>query len=154
MERLVFNFIGLTERIPLSLILLLARIIVGLIFFQSGLTKIDGFSMKPSTFFLFADEYKVPLLPPAVAAYLAATAELTMPLFLWTGLAARFAALILLGMTTVIQTFVYPDAYATHGLWAIALLVILKFGPGALSLDNLMRTRHQVSDLHSAVRTQ
>lgn len=154
MKRLIVTFVGITEKIPLSLLLLFARIIVGLIFFQSGLTKIDGFSMKPSTFFLFADEYKVPLLPPVVAAYLAATTELTMPLLLWSGLGTRFAALALLGMTAVIQTFVYPDAYVTHGLWAIALLLILKHGAGALSLDYLLRIRHESTDVHLAAHPQ
>ena len=62
-----------------------------------------------------------------------------MPWFIWIGFGARFAALALLGMTAVIQTFVYPDAYMTHGLWAVALLMIVKFGAGPLSIDHLIR---------------
>ena len=133
--------IFMLERIPLALILLLTRVAVGLVFYMSGLTKIEGFALKPATFFLFEEEYKVPLLSPVVAAYLATAAELTLPWFLWFGLGARFAALALLGMTTVIQVFVYPGAYVTHGLWAAALLLIIRFGAGALSIDRLIWSR-------------
>ncbi len=135
-----FALIRMLERIPLALILLLARVAIGLTFYMSGLTKIDGLALKPATFFLFEEEYKVPFLPPVMAAYLATAAELTLPWFLWLGLGARLAALALLGMTAVIQTFVYPGAYATHGLWAVALLLIIRFGPGALSIDHVLRS--------------
>lgn len=145
MSTIITTFIRLFEKIPLSLLALLARVIIGLVFFNSGLTKIDGFALKPGTFFLFAEEYKVPLLPPALAAYMAATAELTMPFLLWIGFGARFAAAALLGMTAVIQTFVYPEAYVTHGLWAVVLLFILKYGAGALSVDYLIRMRNEAS---------
>lgn len=142
--------IRLFERLPYSLVALLARIIIGLVFFNSGLTKIDGFALKDATFYLFVEEYKVPLLPPVLAAYMATAAELTMPLLLWAGLGARFAALALLGMTAVIQTFVYPDAYMTHGLWAIGLLVIIKYGAGALSIDHLIGQRMAEQGRHHA----
>lgn len=144
MRTLVTKAIGLMEAVPYSLIALLARIIIGLVFFKSGLTKIDGFALKDATFYLFAEEYKVPFIPPVLAAYMATAAELTMPWFIWFGFGARFAALALLGMTAVIQTFVYPDAYMTHGLWAVALLMIVKFGAGALSVDHLVRSYHGV----------
>lgn len=133
--------VSLYDRIPLLVIALLARIIIGLVFFRSGLTKIDGFALRDATFFLFESEYHVPLLPPVLAAYMATAAELTMPILIWLGLATRFAATALLGMTIVIQTFVYPDAYMTHGLWAIALLLLMKFGAGPMSLDYLVK-RH------------
>ncbi|MEW5962733.1 MAG: DoxX family protein [Pseudomonadota bacterium] len=149
MTRIIDSIVKLLERIPLSLISLLARVIVGLVFFNSGLTKIDGFALKDSTFYLFEEEYKVPLIPPVLAAYMATAAELTMPWLLWLGLGARFAALALLAMTVVIQTFVYPEAYITHGLWAIALLLIVRFGAGAISIDHLIRTRHDESGLLS-----
>lgn len=139
MTSTVVAAIRILDRIPLSVIALVARVIIGLVFFKSGLTKIDGFALKDATFYLFAEEYKVPLLPPVLAAYMATAAELTMPLLLWAGLGARFAAVALLAMTAVIQTFVYPDAYMTHGLWAIALLLIVKYGAGSLSLDHLIR---------------
>lgn len=143
MTATVAAIIRLFERIPLWVIALLARIIIGLVFFRSGLTKIDGFALKDATFYLFAEEYKVPLLPPVLAAYMATAAELTMPLLLWAGLGSRFAAVALLAMTGVIQTFVYPDAYMTHGLWAIALLLIVKYRAGALSIDYLIRQRFE-----------
>lgn len=143
MSTLIAGMISLMEKIPISLLLLFARIVVGLVFFYSGLTKVDGFALKPATFFLFEEEYKVPLLPPVIAAYCATAAELTLPWLLWFGLGARFAALALLGMTAVIQTFVYPGAYVTHGLWAVALLLIMRFGAGALSIDFMLRTRSE-----------
>lgn len=142
MASVVGRMIRIFEALPYALIALLARIIIGLVFFKSGLTKIDGFAIKDATFFLFAEEYKVPLVPPMLAAYMATAAELTLPWLLWLGVGARFAALGLFGMTAVIQTFVYPDAYMTHGLWAIGLLMIMKYGAGALSVDHVIRMRH------------
>lgn len=144
MKAAVIWMIGLFERTPYALIAVLARAVIGLVFFNSGLTKIEGYGLKDATFFLFQEEYKVPLISPVVAAYLATFAELTMPWLLWLGLGARFAALALLGMTAVIQTFVYPEAYVTHGLWAVALLMIIKFGAGAISIDALVRSRVEV----------
>ena len=87
---------------------------------------------------LFTDEYKVPLLPPELAAYMAATVELTTPVLLVLGLLTRPAALVLLGMTTVIEVFVYPEAWPTHIQWAAMLLVLLCRGPGKLSIDHLV----------------
>jgi putative oxidoreductase len=132
--------LGWAEAIPHSLIALLARLVIAMIFFKSGLTKIDGWQISDSAIFLFENEYKVPLLSPWLAAHLAAMAELTMPVLLVLGLASRLAALALLGMTLVIQLFVYPDAYLVHGLWAVALLTIIARGPGVFSLDHLLRT--------------
>ena len=151
MKLLVVNFIRISERIPLALLLLLARIVIGLVFFQSGLTKIEGFSIKPGTFFLFAEEYKVPLVPANLLAYMATIVELVMPLLLWFGLGARFAAAVLLAMTAVIQIFVYPDAYVTHGLWAVALLLIMRYGAGMLSIDYFVRSRYDAAGLVSTV---
>ena len=151
MDALVVRCIRLFERIPLSLLALLARVVIGLVFFQSGLTKIDGLSIKPGTFFLFAEEYRVPLVPPTLAAYVATIAELTLPALLWIGLGARFAAALLLVQTAVIQIFVYPDAYLTHGLWSVALLLIMKYGAGALSIDHLIRSRVEAAELSRAL---
>ena len=123
------------DNIPPSLISLLARIVVGLIFFKSGLTKIDGFGISENALFLFENEYALPLIPPAFAAYMATIFELSCPIFLFAGLFSRIAAALLLSMTLVIQIFVYPDAYITHGLWAIALLIIMRYGSGKISLD-------------------
>ena len=142
MKYLVMLALRLFEAIPATLILLLARIVVGLVFYNSGLTKVDGLSIKPATFFLFATEFKLPFLSPTIAAYMATIAELTLPWLLWAGLGTRFAASALFGMTLVIQIFVYPGAYVVHGLWAISLLLIMRFGAGAVSLDHLIRRRH------------
>jgi putative oxidoreductase len=144
MKRLVLWFIGLLEAVPYSLVALLGRFSVGLVFFNSGRTKVEGwniFALKDSAIFLFENEYKVPYIDPVVAAHLAAFAEHVFPVLLWIGLASRFAALGLLTMTAVIQIFVYPSAYVEHGLWATALAMIVILGPGKISLDHIVRTR-------------
>jgi putative oxidoreductase len=129
--------VAFLEAIPHDLIAIIARISIGTVFWRSAMTKIDGFSIKPGTFFLFENDYRLPLLPPDVAAYLATATELTMPLLLWSGLLTRFAATILLAMTLVIEIFVYPNAFDTHGVWAVALLYLMKYGPGRFSLDHV-----------------
>lgn len=140
-KQLSAAILNIYEAIPSDLIAILARVIVGLVFWLSGRTKVDGFAIKQATFFLFREEYKVPLLSPEVAAYMATAAEHVFPLLLWIGLATRLSATALLAMTLVIQTFVYPEAYVTHGLWAIGLLYLMKYGPGRFSLDYLIRQR-------------
>ena len=96
---------------------------------------------RSGTIALFVDDYKVPLLPPEVAAYIAVTIELTTPVLLVLGLAMRPAAIVLLGMTAVIEIFVYPLAWPTHIQWAAMLLVLLCRGAGKLSVDHMLR-RH------------
>jgi putative oxidoreductase len=90
--------------------------------------------------FLFEQEYKVPLLSPWLAALLAQLAEHVFPVLIILGLATRFSALALLGMTLVIQIFVYPNAYVTHATWAAILLMLIKFGPGLVSIDALLKS--------------
>ncbi len=114
------------------------RIFPAVIFWQSGRTKVEGFSIKDSTWFLFEQEYALPLIPSDWAAVLAVLAEHALPVLLVLGLMTRLSALGLLVMTAVIQTFVYPEAWVTHGLWAAAFLAILRFGPGRLSADHLL----------------
>ena len=124
--------------IPLSLIQLAARFGIAGVFFKSGLTKVDGdWQVTDLAVTLFQEEYKVPLLPPELAAHLGAYTELSMPIFLALGLATRLAALPLLGMTAIIEIFVYPDAWDTHLTWAALLLLIIARGPGIVSLDAL-----------------
>ncbi|MBI3676985.1 MAG: DoxX family protein [Proteobacteria bacterium] len=119
-----------------------ARIFIAVTFFLSGRTKVDGLlTLKPSTYYLFQYEYKVPFIPPQIAAHIAAYSEHLFPMLLVIGFASRLSALALLGMTTVIEVFVYPDAWETHLGWATALAFILFRGPGALSLDYLVRRR-------------
>jgi putative oxidoreductase len=123
-----------------SLILLVQRFGIGAVFFQSGRTKVEGFfSVPQTTFDLFAEEYRLPLLDPHTAAYAAATAEHVFPVLLFLGLFTRGAALALLGMTAVIEIFVYPDAWPTHLSWAALFLPLIAFGGGRVSLDRLLR---------------
>jgi putative oxidoreductase len=129
----------IADGIPQSLLSLVARFAAATVFWQSGQTKVDGFfHITDSTFYLFREEYKVPLLPPDLAAYMATAAEHVFPVLLVLGLASRISALALIGMTAVIQLFVYPDGWPTHFLWFSALITIVARGPGALSLDHLI----------------
>ena len=130
------------EAIPESLIALTARIGIAGVFFLSGRTKVDGLlTINDSAFALFADEYRVPLLPSDLAAHLATYAEHLFPILLVVGLATRLSAAALLVMTAVIQLFVYPDAYSVHLSWAAILLYLVARGGGGLSLDRLLRLR-------------
>jgi len=131
----LFAWLG---RIPLALFQLAFRIGVGGVFWHSGLTKIASWQ---TTIVLFRDEYRVPNLPPELAATLAATVELACPVLLVFGLATRLATLPMLGMTFVIEAFVYPEDWNEHLIWAAMLLFILSRGPGAISLDHLITRR-------------
>jgi putative oxidoreductase len=122
-------------RFPLSIIQLAGRVGVGAVFFKAGLIKYRSWEF---TVLLFRDEYQVPLLEPAVAARIAMVQELTIPIFLFLGLATRLATLPLLGMILVIQTLVYPNAYNDHLVWGSILVLLLTRGPGVLSLDHLI----------------
>lgn len=130
---------ALLDRIPWNVAALALRVFPAIVFLQSGRTKVEGlFSIKESTWFLFEHEYALPIIPSNLAAVLATTAEHLLPALMIIGLGTRFAALGLLGMTAVIQIFVYPDAWITHGLWASALIAMIAGGPGAWSLDRLL----------------
>ncbi len=144
MTRIVDSLIGLLARVPLSLIALLGRLSIGLVFWNSGRTKVDGwniFHVNEKTLFLFREEYKVPYLPPELAALMAQVAEHVLAALIIVGLATRFSALGLLIMTIVIQVFVYPGSYVLHGTWAAILLMLIKYGPGTLSVDHLIYRR-------------
>ena len=114
------------------------RLGVGVIFWNSAMAKLANWSTAVE---LFRDEYKLPMLPPELAAYLAVSIELSAPVLLILGLATRPVALLLLGMTAVIEIFVYPQAWPTHLQWAAMLLVLLCRGAGKWSLDYLMWRR-------------
>lgn len=133
--RRLFDLLG---TIPHSLIALVARLSIAAVFWQSGQTKVDGFMLNDTAVYLFENEYKLPLVDPTLAAYGAAISEHLFPILLVLGLGSRFAALALLGMTAVIEIFVYPDAWPTHGTWAACLLVVISRGPGVVSLDHLI----------------
>lgn len=129
---------ALLARIPADAVQLALRVFPALVFWQSGRTKVDGFSIKESTWFLFEHEFALPLIPHQWAAVLATVAEHVLPVLMIVGFLTRLSALALLGMTAVIQVFVYPSAWVTHGLWAGALLAVVAYGPGRLSLDHLL----------------
>jgi putative oxidoreductase len=127
----------LTGLVSHGLLALAARVAVGAIFFLSGRTKVDGFlTVNETAFTLFREDYKVPLLPPEFAAHMATYAEHLFPVLLVMGLFTRLSALALLGMTAVIQTFVYPDAWPTHLSWAALMLYLIGRGAGPVSLDH------------------
>lgn len=126
------------DAIPMSLLTLCARIFPAAVFWQSGQTKVEGWRVTDGAVALFQEEYRLPLLDPWLAAHLAAFAEHFFPVLLVLGLAARLSAAALLAMTLVIEIFVYPDAWPTHGVWATCFLLVLARGPGAISLDALI----------------
>jgi putative oxidoreductase len=153
--RLLHGIIALFNRIPHSAIALLARFSIAMTFWMSGQTKVDGLVLDPiggtvelgvpsvneNALELFRSEYALPLIPPELAAVSAAVAEHVFPVLLLIGLASRLSAFALLIMTLVIQIFVYPNAFATHGLWAASMLYVMARGPGVLSLDHLVARR-------------
>jgi putative oxidoreductase len=137
--------IGLFDRIPQSFISLCARVFPAAVFWMSGETKVASpgafWHLSDSAIDLFREEYRLPLIDPSIAAHAAAFSEHFFPVLLVIGFASRFAALALFGMTAVIEMFVYPDAWPTHGVWATCFLVVIARGPGVLSLDHLL-ARH------------
>jgi putative oxidoreductase len=155
MNGLIRKIVALLDRIPASLVALLARVGIGATFWLSGQTKIEGLVLDPiglhaqlgwphvsdGALDLFRSEYALPLLPPELAATMAAFSEHAFPLLLVLGLGTRFAALALLGMTAVIEIFVYPDAWPTHCVWGACLLYLVARGAGVLSIDQLLARR-------------
>jgi putative oxidoreductase len=135
---LVSKILDYLGRLPLWVIQLGARLAVAGVFWRSGMVKIASWDQTVS---LFRDEYQVPILPPEIAATLGTALELTCPVLLFFGLASRLGAAGLLGMTFVIEVFVYPNNWPEHLTWATLLLIVLTRGPGPVSLDHLIRTR-------------
>ena len=121
-----------------ALLAAIARISIAALFLQSGRTKVEGWlHVSDSAIELFRDEYKLPLLSPELAAHVSAYAEHLFPVLLVLGLFTRLSALALLGMTAVIEIFVYPDAWPTHLSWAGLLLYLVARGAGSISIDRL-----------------
>lgn len=129
------------DEVPYSALAIPLRLAVATVFWNSAMTKLANWETALA---LFADEYKLPLVSPQLAAYSAVTIELAAPILLVVGLGTRAAALVLLAMTGVIEIFVYPQAWPTHLQWAAMLLVLLCRGPGRFSLDCWIR-RHSSS---------
>ena len=128
--------IAILDRFPLSILQLMFRVAIAAVFWSSGLTKIASWD---TTIALFRNEYMVPLLPPEIAAVMSATFELSCSALIVVGLATRLATLPLLGMTFVIEVFVYPEYWSMHLMWATVLLFLLTKGPGIFSLDHYAR---------------
>ncbi|OOE72882.1 DoxX family protein [Salinivibrio sp. ML290] len=118
------------------LLLLVGRVYVAWIFFQSGLIKYQNWD---STLYLFEYEYQVPLLPWQLAAYLGTAAELILPIFVALGLLARPMTLALF-VFNIVAVASYPllweRGYDDHIMWGVILLVVSVWGPGWLNLDN------------------
>ena len=131
----IAHAVGLAGRFPLSILQLMFRLAIASVFLKAGLNKLASWEL---TVQLFADEYKVPVLSPEVAATLASTVEIGCSTLLILGLGTRLATLPLLGMILVIQTTVYPNAYAEHLTWASILLFLLTRGGGPWSLDRVL----------------
>jgi putative oxidoreductase len=129
------SLIAWLDRVPYDLLALIARIAVFIVFWRSGQVKLDDWS---ATLGLFETEYRLPLLPPQLAAYLAAGLELGGSVLVLLGLGTRWVALAFLGMVATIQLFVYPQAWPTHIQWVAFLLPLLARGPGRVSLDALL----------------
>ncbi len=127
---------GWFEAIPYWLIAVTCRIALAQVFWSSAQTHLADWD---TTLFLFEDDYALPFLPSDIAAYLAVTVELVVPVLLLLGLATRFASLAIFGMTLIIEIFVYPAAWPTHIQWAAMMLVLMAYGAGPLSLDWLIR---------------
>ncbi|MGJ8645746.1 MAG: DoxX family protein [Marinomonas colpomeniae] len=143
------------RKIPESVILFVARFAIAAVFWKSGQTKIEGFSLDiiamkmelgfprlaETTGFLFEYEYNLPLIPPMIAAVLATLAEHLLPILILSGLFTRLAGFGIAMMTLVIQIFVYPDAYPTHATWLAIALLLMYRGAGSFSLDNWLAKR-------------
>lgn len=142
---------ALGRAVPESALLLLARFGIAAVFLASGRTKVEGLlTITDGTYELFQTEYALPLVDPVVAAHLATYSEHLFPLLLVLGLFTRPAALALLGMTAVIEIFVYPDAWPTHLSWAALLLPLVVRGGGHWSLDHLIGNRDRPDSRQAA----
>jgi putative oxidoreductase len=131
--RQVFDWL---DHVPYWLLAIPLRLAVATVFWDSAMAHLASWE---TTLTQFAEDYQVPLLPPTVAAYMAVSIEVSTPILLVLGLFTRFAALVLLGMVTVIEVFVYPEAWPTHIQWAAMLLVLFCRGAGTLSVDHVIK---------------
>ena len=148
---LACRFDQLLSKVPLFLMALAARIAVAHVFWKSAQTRISGgefmgqkwqfYNLNETAFFLFEHEFALPLIPSDVAAYMGTVGEFFLAIFLVLGIATRFSALALLGMTAVMQFWVYPHAWGPHLLWAASLLYLMRYGAGAVSIDAILSRR-------------
>ncbi|MCB1615572.1 MAG: DoxX family protein [Pseudomonadales bacterium] len=144
-SNLIIGILRIFKKTPEDLISLSARLGVGIVFWQCAQSRITGwyfmgefwqfFNLRQGAFSEFR-AYHLPFLPAELAAYLATIGTFFFSLFLFIGFATRFSALGLFIITLVIQFFVSPANWQIHLLWSSALLYILKYGPGVISLDH------------------
>ena len=134
---LLDRVIALLNAIPYSVIALIARAATFSVFFRAGTQKLSDWN---STLLLFQNEYRVPVLPPEITAYMATSMELGGSILVLVGLATRLSTLALLGMVLVIQTFVYPEAWPDHIQWLAFMFILLARGPGKVSIDALLES--------------
>jgi len=147
---------GLADRLQ-PLLLLAARLYVSLIFFRAGLLKIADWS---STLVLFRETYKVPVLPPELAAYIGTFGELAFPVLIVLGLAGRLGAagLFVVNVTAVASYldlfgFECPAGINSHYYWGSILLALVVFGPGKIWLDEFILQRSGLKRANLAPRT-
>jgi putative oxidoreductase len=133
--RLADTAVAKLNAVPYAALALIARAAAFTVFWRAGTQKLDDWQ---STLSLFANEYHVPILPPELAAKMAATMEIGGSTLILLGLFTRPAVLMLLGMVSVIQIFVYPTAWPDHIQWLAFMAFLLARGPGAISLDHLL----------------
>ena len=145
----VFTLLG---KVPLSLHQILFRLAIAGVFLRAGLNKLASWE---STVALFREEYRVPVLPPEVAAVMSSSVEIGCSILLLAGLATRVATLPMLGMIATIQLFVYPQAWPEHLTWASILVFLLPRGGGTLSLDHVASNRttraHTAQAMHNGI---
>jgi putative oxidoreductase len=128
----------LLDAIPFAVIALVARVATFSVFIRSGTQKLSDWS---ATLMLFDNEYHVPLLPPHLAAYLSVCIEIGCAVMVLLGLGTRIAVAVLFGLISIIQIFIYPEAWPDHIQWFAFMLILLARGPGALSFDALIRRK-------------
>jgi putative oxidoreductase len=147
MRNLIQRVLVLTGRVDRlqPVVLLALRLYVSAVFFRAGLVKLSDWS---ATLALFHDEYKVPLLPPDVAACVGAFGELAFPVLITLGLMGRVGAAGLF-VVNAVAVIAYPQLFGfdcpaglhMHFVWGAILLALSVFGPGSLSLDQLILKR-------------
>jgi putative oxidoreductase len=133
--RLLLQVRAWLDAVPYSFLAIPLRLGVAWIFWSSAQVKLINWQR---TIEFFTEEYRVPILPPELAANMALAIEIACPILVVLGLLTRFAVLVLLGMTAVIQIFVYPEAWPTHLQWTAMMLVLLCRGAGTLSADHFL----------------
>ena len=137
--------IRLFERVPYSFIALLARLSVAWQFWVAGRARVSGgwdvWEPRSATMTMYLGGWNLRWIPYEAAAIATQVAELVLPVLLAVGLAGRFAALGLLALVVVFELFVHPGPYALHAMWAALLLLIIKAGPGSISLDHALGRR-------------